>query len=124
MQGYRSPRLFTPVEMKALAKSKVHQWSRAWLTVFRWVVITELYYITGGGAPISLQSTKCRQKHGGFSHLLTPEWRHWSQILVVITTEQGSFWAHYHFHIPLIFAKIFQLFVLKFASVFAFSLTF
>jgi hypothetical protein len=37
------------------------------------VQTTELYYITGGGAPISLQSNKCRQKHGGFSRLLTPE---------------------------------------------------
>jgi hypothetical protein len=35
--------------------------------------VTDLYYITGGGAPISLQSNKCRQKHGGFSRLLTPE---------------------------------------------------
>ena len=64
---------------------------------------------------------ECRQKHGGFSRLLTPEWRHWSQILMVITTEQGSFWARYHFPIPLIFAKIF---VLEFASAFAFSSTF
>ena len=30
------------------------------------------YNITGGGAPISRQSKKCRQKHGGFSCLLTP----------------------------------------------------
>jgi hypothetical protein len=30
------------------------------------------YNITGGGAPISRQSKKCRQKHGGFSFLLTP----------------------------------------------------
>jgi hypothetical protein len=52
------------------------------------VPVTELYYITGGGAPISLQSSKWSQKHGGFSRLLTPEWRHWSQILVVITTGQ------------------------------------
>jgi hypothetical protein len=52
------------------------------------VPVTELYYITGGGAPISLQSRKWSQKHGGFSRLLTPEWRHWSQILVVITTGQ------------------------------------
>ena len=28
--------------------------------------------ITGGGAPISRQSKKCRQKHGGFSCFLTP----------------------------------------------------
>ena len=33
---------------------------------------TELYYITGGGAPISRQSKKYRQKHGGFSRLLMP----------------------------------------------------
>ena len=59
-EGTNSPRLFTPGETKALAKSKVHQLSRAWVTN------TELYYITGGGAPISLQSNKCRQKHGGF----------------------------------------------------------
>ena len=31
-------------------------------------------------------------------------WRHWSQILTVITTEHGSFWARYKFHTPLIFA--------------------
>jgi hypothetical protein len=30
------------------------------------------YNITGEGAPISRQSKKCRQKHGGFSCLLTP----------------------------------------------------
>jgi hypothetical protein len=30
--GTNSPRLFTPGETKALAKSKVHQWSRAWVT--------------------------------------------------------------------------------------------
>jgi hypothetical protein len=32
-EGTNSPRLFTPGETKALAKSKVHQWSRAWLTI-------------------------------------------------------------------------------------------
>jgi hypothetical protein len=31
-EGTNSPRLFTPGETKALAKSKVHQWSWAWLT--------------------------------------------------------------------------------------------
>jgi hypothetical protein len=31
-EGTNSPRLFTPGETKALAKSKVHQISRAWLT--------------------------------------------------------------------------------------------
>jgi hypothetical protein len=31
-EGTNPPRLFTPGETKALAKSKVHQWSRAWLT--------------------------------------------------------------------------------------------
>ena len=30
------------------------------------------YNITGESAPIFLQSKKCRQKHGGFQHLLTP----------------------------------------------------
>ena len=43
-EGTNSPRLFTPGETKALGKSKVHQISRAWVTV------TELYYITGGPA--------------------------------------------------------------------------
>jgi hypothetical protein len=39
-EGTNSPRLFTPGEMKALAKFKVHQWSRAWLTnSVGWVVI-------------------------------------------------------------------------------------
>jgi hypothetical protein len=34
------PRLFTPGEMKALAESKVHQLSRAWVTNgVGWVVI-------------------------------------------------------------------------------------
>jgi hypothetical protein len=32
-EGTNSPRLFTPGETKALAKSKVHQWARAWVTV-------------------------------------------------------------------------------------------
>jgi hypothetical protein len=31
-EGTNSPRLFTPGETKALAKSKVHQLSRAWVT--------------------------------------------------------------------------------------------
>jgi hypothetical protein len=35
------------------------------------------YNITGGGAPISRQSKKCRQKHGGFSRLLTPSGNRW-----------------------------------------------
>ncbi len=30
------------------------------------------YNITGESAPIFFQSKKCRQKHGGFQHLLTP----------------------------------------------------
>ena len=34
--GTNSPRLFTPGETKALAKSKVHQISRAWVTVRGW----------------------------------------------------------------------------------------
>jgi hypothetical protein len=42
-EGTNSPQLFTPRETKALAKSKVHQWARAWVTVsggvVRWVVI-------------------------------------------------------------------------------------
>jgi hypothetical protein len=32
-EGTNSPRLFTPGETKALAKYKVHQWARAWVTV-------------------------------------------------------------------------------------------
>ena len=35
-EGTNSPRLFTPGETKALAKSKVHQISRAWVTVRGW----------------------------------------------------------------------------------------
>jgi hypothetical protein len=35
-EGTNSPRLFTPGEMKALAKSKVHQLSRAWVTNRGW----------------------------------------------------------------------------------------
>ena len=35
-RGTNSPRLFTPGETKALAKSKVHQISRAWVTVRGW----------------------------------------------------------------------------------------
>jgi hypothetical protein len=31
-KGTNSARFFTPGEMKVLAKSKVHQWSRAWVT--------------------------------------------------------------------------------------------
>ena len=39
-EGTNSPRLFTPGETKALAKSKVHQLSRAWVTNdVGWVVI-------------------------------------------------------------------------------------
>ena len=30
------------------------------------------YIITGESAPIISQAKKCRQKHGGFRHLLTP----------------------------------------------------
>ena len=35
-EGTNSPRLFTPGETKALAKSKVHQISRAWVNVRGW----------------------------------------------------------------------------------------
>jgi hypothetical protein len=35
------------------------------------------YNITGGGAPIFRQSKKCRQKHDGFSRLLTPSGSFW-----------------------------------------------
>ena len=35
-EGTNSPRLFTPGETKALGKSKVHQISRAWVTVRGW----------------------------------------------------------------------------------------
>ena len=35
-EGTNSPRLFTPGETKALAKSKVHQISRAWVTNRGW----------------------------------------------------------------------------------------
>jgi hypothetical protein len=40
-EGTNSPRLFTPGEREALAKSKVHQISRAWPTNndLEWVVI-------------------------------------------------------------------------------------
>ena len=39
-EGTNSPRLFTPGETKALAKSKVHQLSRTWVTNgVGWVVI-------------------------------------------------------------------------------------
>jgi hypothetical protein len=48
---------------------------------------------------------QCRQKHGGFSRLLTPEWRHWSQILVVITTDQPRSSAFDDNFTPLVFAQ-------------------
>jgi hypothetical protein len=35
-EGTNSPRLFTPGETKALAESKVHQISRAWVTNDGW----------------------------------------------------------------------------------------
>ena len=35
-EGTNSPRLFTPGETKALAESKVHQLSRAWVTNDGW----------------------------------------------------------------------------------------
>jgi hypothetical protein len=35
-EGTNSPRLFTPGETKALAESKVHQISRAWVTNHGW----------------------------------------------------------------------------------------
>ena len=38
-EGTNSPRLFTPGETKALAKSKVHQSSRALTNDLEWVVI-------------------------------------------------------------------------------------
>ena len=43
-EGTNSPRLFTPGETKALAKSKVHQISQAWLTndVSVVVILTDL----------------------------------------------------------------------------------
>ena len=44
---------------------------------------------------LSRQSNKCYQNMAEDFHVCL---RHWSQILMVITTEQGSFWAHYKFH--------------------------
>ena len=41
-EGTNSPRLFTPGETKALAQSKVHQISRAWVTVRGWSSGTDL----------------------------------------------------------------------------------
>jgi hypothetical protein len=41
-EGTNSPRLFTPGETKALAKSKVRQLSRALTNDVEWVVITDL----------------------------------------------------------------------------------
>jgi hypothetical protein len=41
-EGTNSLRLFTPVETKALAKSKVHQWSWALTNGVEWVAITDL----------------------------------------------------------------------------------
>jgi hypothetical protein len=63
-EGTNSPRLFTPGETKALAKSKVHQWARAWVTVsgsvgdHHWAILIYL--------EIVLSTKVCDQKHGGF----------------------------------------------------------
>jgi hypothetical protein len=48
-EGTNSARLFTPRETKALAKSKVHQWLRAWVSnSVEWVVIlTDLKICSG-----------------------------------------------------------------------------
>jgi hypothetical protein len=48
-EGINSPRLFTPGETKALAKSKVHQLSRAWVTngVGWEVILTDLKHMAG-----------------------------------------------------------------------------
>jgi hypothetical protein len=57
-EGTNSPRLFTPGETKALAKSKVHQWARAWVTVSGSV----------GGHP------HWSQKYGGLSWIADTVW--------------------------------------------------
>jgi hypothetical protein len=48
-EGTNSPRLFTPWETKALAESKVHQISRAWVANRGWssvvVILTDLKYM-------------------------------------------------------------------------------
>ena len=81
------------------------------------VETTELYYITGGGAPISLQSnlvpgaivdndgsgyeivsvklSSVKQvKHGGFSHLLKPELC--ARMMPLVPNPRGN----YHWHWP------------------------
>jgi hypothetical protein len=72
-----------------------------------WILQPLSYNISGGSARLQKVKPKTWRIFTFADARMTR--RHWSQILVVITTEQGSFWARYHFHIPLIFAKIFQL---------------
>jgi hypothetical protein len=55
-----SLRLFTPGETKALAKSKVHQISRAWVTNRGWSSLSYTILLED-----LLGIKKCRQKHGG-----------------------------------------------------------
>jgi hypothetical protein len=57
-EGTNSSRLFTPWETKALAKSKVHQTSRAWLT----------NDVSVGGHP------HWSQKYGGLSWIANTDW--------------------------------------------------
>jgi hypothetical protein len=46
-EGTNSPRLFTPGETKTLGKSKVHQISRAWVTVRGWSGAVNSIYLPG-----------------------------------------------------------------------------
>ena len=63
------------------------------------------YTITGGAALLK----SCRQKHGGFRPLLTPDPRHWSEILLRITTGQLRSCAANDVFAPLVFGKIVRL---------------
>ena len=58
-----SARLFTPGETKALAESKVHQISRAWVTNDGWSI--EIINNTRGGIVMFIQAKKGNASNGG-----------------------------------------------------------
>jgi hypothetical protein len=97
-EGTNSPRLFTPGETKALAKSKVHQWERAWVTVSGSV----------GGHP------HWSQKDSGLSWIADTDWSNLKFVVVwQMTTSTDRYFmkiiCFLHYSILYVLKKLWQL---------------
>ncbi len=76
-----SARLFTPGETKALAESKVHQISRAWVTNDGWSI--EIINNTRGGIVMFIQAKKGNASNGGQIQVPDAELRRLTVLFIV-----------------------------------------